>query len=215
MTKKLIFSIDGVLLSDYGINVESCTGLLNVPKRKPQIVNDDLRSHGKFYDLGSLPKYSERVITLNCFVSSKSRLEAFININSIIGIFDGAGYHRLTAALGSEIELPYEVLRTDGTVVDPTWDSIKTVAKFKLQLIEPIPVKRVVVANGGGVDIQFHTEKLVSISWGDNTYSYDLLGDVDVSKNLPAGTQIVIMGDIEEITNFTLTGGTVQWDIWS
>ena len=214
MSKKLIFSIDGVLFSDYGLHVESCTGLLNMPKRKTILANDDIQSHGRFYDLQTRAKYSEKTIGLNCFVNATSRLEFFALVNDLIAAFDAPGLHRLTAALGSEIELPFHVLRVDNATIEPTWNSDKTVAKFKLTFVEPQPIKRVLVANGGAVALALHTEKLVTISWGDGTYNYDLVGDISISKTLAEDTQIVIMGDIEEITNFTLTGGTVQWDIW-
>lgn len=215
MSKKLIFSVDGTLFSDYGLHVESCTGLLNLPKRKSILANDDIQSHGRFYDLQSRAKYSEKTIGLNCFINATSRLDFFSLVNDLISVFDAPGLHRLTAALGSEIELPFSVIRVDNAAIEPTWNSDKTVAKFKLTFVEPQPIKRVVVAIGGAVSLSFHTEKLVTVSWGDGTYIYDLSGAVSVSKTLAEDTQIIIMGDVEEITNFQMTGGTLQWDIWS
>jgi Cu/Ag efflux protein CusF len=103
----------------------------------------------------------------------------------------------------------------DGDAISPNWESSKTLARFQLKFVEPQPVKRIINANGGKITLNFHTEKLTSIGWGDGTYFYDLVGDVNVGSELPEGTQIVIMGDIEEITNFELTGGTVQWDIYA
>jgi hypothetical protein len=215
MNKKLVFSIDGVLLSDYGLHVETVSGLIGIPKRKPQISNSDTQSHGKFYDLGAAAKYDEKSITLNCFVVANSRLEFFAKINEIVTIFDAPGLHRLTAALDSEIELPFEVIRVDGDAISPNWNSSKTLARFQLKFVEPQPIKRVVNANGGKISLNFHTDKLVSVSWGDKTYFYDLVGDVSIGNDLTEGTQVVIMGDIEEIKNFNLNGGAVQWDIWS
>lgn len=214
MSRKLIFSIDGKPFSDYGLHVESCSGLLHIPKRKERLSNSDSQTHGKFYDIGAIAKYEERVITLNCFIAATSRLDFFTKVNAITGLFDGTGYHRLLAELGADIKLPFEVIRADGDKIEPTWNTSKTVGYFRLQLIEPIPVKRVVVANGGVVEMAMVTEKLVSIGWGNGTYDYDLSGTIEMSKTLPTGTQIVIMGDIEEITNFNLSGGTVKWDIW-
>jgi len=212
---KLIFKIDNFLLSDCGINVETVSGLFQLPKRKTQISNDDVTSHGKFYDLTSLPKYTERTITLNCFINGTNRLDFINKVNAITSIFDGIGYHRLSLDLGNGTVLPYEVIRADGEPIEPDWNSSKTLAKFKITLVEPIPIKRVVIANGGDVIVKFHTEKLITIGWGDGTYTYDLYGDVSLTKNLTAGAQIVIMGDIEEITNFEITGGAKKWDIWS
>ena len=217
MSNRLLFYLNGVLLSNYGIHVESCSGLFVIPKRKTTLSNSDTTTHGKAYDLFSLAKYTEREIVLNCYIAAKTRTEYFQKISALPSLFDGIGYKRLLVKVNDDIAIPYDVIRADGDGDDatPTWDSSRTLAKFKIKLIEPHPVKKVILASGtsGSVTISFRSSKYVTIGWGDGSYSHDLYGNVSISRSIPTGTLISLMGDIDELELFSINGGIVKWNI--
>ena len=209
---KLLFNIDGINFDQIGIIVSTVSGLVSLLEEKERLSSDDNQSHGKMYDMLSPIKYKEKEIVLNCYAKGK-RLEVVRSISSIASIFKAPGTHRLTVYAENGVKLPYEVIRQKSDDATPDFNTSKNLAKFSLHLIENCPVKRVLVSQGGVVTLDFVTDKMITVSWGDGTYDRDLFGTVSLSKNIGAGNQILMIGDIEEINSFTYTNCKDQWDI--
>lgn len=219
-SKEQAYTIDGINLKDYGVFVSGSDGLMNRPARKtPYSVSFD-NYHGSMVDLNH-NYVGERTITLSCFMKAEGKTDFINKISAFEQIFDKPGTLRLVVDVHPVKPLIYEVYMKDSIEVVKEWSDELMVGTFKLKLVEPEPVKRVlkhiVVSSDTNVcSITLKSQKYVNIYWGDGQVDFDVAGD-DVSHTITHQYMTngdyfpVITGCIDEISSFT-TNAIVVWN---
>lgn len=210
--------LDGVNFKEYGIYVSGSDGVLNRPKLKdPASLSWD-NYHGESVDL-THKFYEPRDITLSCFVKADSKKDFIRKVVSFQRQLDKTGTNRLTIDIHPVKPLIYEVYCKDAIEITKEWNDGLMVGTFKLKLIEPEPVKRVLrhVRHGEPTrtcSIKMTSDKYVNIYWGDGSVDYDIRGeDVQVSHDYTAdgGYFPVFTECIDEIKSFE-TNAIVVWE---
>lgn len=215
--KQQAYLLDGVDFKDYGVYVSGSDGILNRPKLKAQASLSWDNYHGESVDL--MHKFFEsREITLSCFVKAESKMDFIKRVSDFEALFDKQGTNRLVIDVHPIKPLIYEVYCKDAIEIQKTWDDDLMVGTFKLKLIEPEPVKRVLkhicISDATKTcTITLTTSKLVNIYWGDGQVDYDVYGDKKTITHVYANNGDffpVITGCIDEITDFQ-TNAIVVW----
>lgn len=218
---QLEYYLDGKNFRDFGIRVESSTGVLDLPKLKTPASVDWADYHGKVIDLTE-KRYQEREITLNCWLKASGKMDFVERVNTLYDRFRQDGTQRLMISIHPTKPLVYEVYCEDGVAPSKRWHDDKMIGTFSLKLKEPDPVKRVVRhqrLNSGSakVSVAFKSDKMINIYWGDGTVDTDVYGDC-TGKNAISHTYtdngiyyIIVAGVIEDITDFE-TNGIVVWN---
>lgn len=217
-SKQQSYLLDGVDLKTYGVYVSGSDGILNRPKMKvPASLSWD-NYHGESVDL--MHKfYESRKITLSCFVKADSKMDFIKRVSEFESQFDKKGTNRLVIDVHPIKPLIYEVYCEDAIEITKEWSDTLMVGTFKLKLIEPEPVKRVLkhirISDATRTcSITLTTSKYVNIYWGDGSVDYDIDGTNriithDYAEN---GDYFpVITGCIEEITEFE-TNAIIVWE---
>lgn len=218
---QLEYYLEGVNLKEYGIRVESSTGVLDLPKLKTPASNDWADYHGKVIDL-TAKRYEEREITLNCWIKATGKMDFTERLNRLYEVFRKDGTQRLMIAIHPTKPLVYEVYCEDGVAPSKRWHDDKMIGTFALKLKEPDPVKRVVRHQRLGVSssqltIAFKSDKMVNIYWGDGSVDYDVYGDHTGANVITHTYQdngiyyAVLGGVIEEMEDFN-TSGILVWN---
>lgn len=216
-TKQLSYLIDGVDFKEYGVYVSDSEGVLNRPKLKTPASESWDNYHGMDVDLNH-KFYDVREITLSCFIKAKSKNDFIMQVSKFEQVFDRQGTNRLVIDVHPVKPLIYEVYCKDEIAVSKTWNDSLMVGTFKLKLVEPAPVKRILkhIRSGEGnakCTVKMTTRKYVNIFWGDGSVDYDINGTgVTVEHTYAANGDYfpVITGCIDEITDFT-TNAIVVW----
>lgn len=217
-TKQQAYLLDGVDFKDYGVYVSGSDGILTRPKLKaPASLSWD-NYHGESVDL--MHKfYESREITLSCFVKAESKMDFIKRVSEFEAQFDKKGTNRLVIDVHPVKPLIYEVYCKDAIEITKEWSNELMVGTFKLKLIEPEPVKRVlkhirISEATKTCTITLTSRKLVNVYWGDGQVDYDISGQArtithDYTQN---GDYFpVITGCIEEITEFD-TNAIIVWE---
>lgn len=232
-SKALAYYMDGENFKDYGVFVSGSDGIISRPKMKsPKSVDWD-NYHGEVVDLSK--KFVEpRNITLNCFIKAGSKNEFLQKMVAFLQKFDKAGTNRLMIDVHPIRPLVYEVYAKDEIAVSKVWDDNLMVGTFKLKLVEPEPVKRVLKhyvtgASNKTLTITVKTSKFLNVYWGDGSVDYDVVSDgqtrtnqtynslnrtVTVTHTYTANGEYfpIITGCIDEIDNATFsTDAIVVW----
>lgn len=216
--KNVAYLIDGVNINEYGVYVSQIDGIFNRPKLKtPASLSwDDY--HGESVDL--MHKFYEtREITLSCFIKAESKMYFVKQISEFEQQFDKKGTNRLTVDVHPIKPLVYEVYCKDAIEVTKEWSDDLMVGTFKVKLVEPEPVKRVlkhirIGESSKTCTITLTSSKYVNIYWGDGEVDYDVCGtDKTVTHDYADNGDYfpIITGCIDEITAFT-TNAIVVWE---
>lgn len=204
---------------EFGVHVSGSSGIIGMLERKEPLTVDWDSYHGLVVDT-KRPRYKERIITLDCFIEASSKTNFVEWVQLFMSQFQKPDLQRLKIEYdGRTKPLYYEVFAQSGSDVDKNWtyENDLMVGTFRLTLIEPEPVKRVIRHIGGSgsiATITLSSNKLLSIYWGDGTITGGVSGS-EVTQNhtyLEAGEyDIVITGVIEDITSFT-TNAIIVWN---
>lgn len=217
-TKQQAYLLDGVDFKEYGVYVSGSDGIMNRPKLKsPASLKWD-NYHGESVDL--IHKfYESREITLSCFIKADSKMDFIKKITAFEQQFDKKGTNRLVIDVHPIKPLIYEVYCKDAIEIQKEWSNELMAGIFKLKLVEPEPVKRVlkhirIDESTKTCSITFTSSKYVNIYWGDGKVDYDVIGenltithDYDVNGDYFP----VITGCIDEISSF-LTNAIIVWE---
>ena len=193
---QLEYLLNGVNFKDFGIYVESSTGVLDLPKLKTPASVDWADYHGEVIDLDE-KRYQSREITLNCWLKATGKMDFTERVNSFYEHFRQRGTQRLMISIHPTKPLVFEVYCEDGVAPSKRWRDDKMIGTFALKLKEPDPVKRVVRhhrlnASNAELSIGFRSDKMHTYT--ENGIYYAIVGGV-----------------IEEITGFC-TNGIVVWN---
>lgn len=217
---QLEYYINGTNLRDFGIRVESSTGVLDLPKMKTPTSNDWADYHGKVIDLSD-KRFEEREISLSCWLKASGKMDFVERVNKLYEVFREDGTQRLMISIHPTKPLVYEVYCEDGVAPSKRWHDDKMIGTFTLKVKEPDPVKRVIRHQklGGSTQnltIAFKSDKMVNVYWGDGSVDYDVYGDHTGDNALTHtyadnGIYYAIVGGvIEEIEDFN-TSGILVW----
>ena len=217
-SKQQAYLLDGVDFKTYGVFVSGSDGIMNRPKMKaPATLNWD-NYHGESVDL-SRKFYESREITLSCFIKADSKMDFIKKITAFEQQFDKRGTNRLVLDVHPVKPLIYEVYCKDAIEISKEWSDELMVGTFKLKLVEPEPVKRVlkhirVSEATKTCTITLTSSKYVNIYWGDGKVDYDVSGEnLTITHNYDVNGDYfpVITGCIEEISLFE-TNAIVVWE---
>ncbi len=216
--KQQAYLIDGKDFKTYGVYVSGSDGILNRPKLKAPATLSWDNYHGESVDL--MHKfYESREITLSCFVKADNKMDFIKRVLEFEAIFDKKGTNRLTIDIHPVKPLIYEVYCKDSIDISKTWNDELMVGTFKLKLIEPEPVKRVlkhirISEATKTCSITLTSSKYVNIYWGDGNVDYDVSGeDLTITHEYMTNGDYfpIITGCIEEIAKFE-TNAIVVWE---
>lgn len=204
---------------EFGVHVSGSSGIIGMLERKEPLTVDWDSYHGVVVDT-KRPRYKERIITLDCFIEASSKTNFVERVQLFMSQFQKPDTQRLKIEYdGRTKPLYYEVFSQSGSDVEKNWtyDNDLMVGTFRLTLIEPEPVKRVIRHIGGAgstASMTLSSHKLLNIFWGDGSITRGVSGS-GVTQNhtyTEAGEyDIVITGVIEDITSFT-TNAIIVWN---
>lgn len=218
--KQLTYYLNGKsFIPTWGIYVESSDGILQRPKQKARYTQDWPDMHGEVVDLTN-KRVQPREITLKCWIPANGKNEFVSKWEDFIKEFDKDDTARLMIDIHPTKPLVYEVYVTDTLDVTKKWNDELMVGTFTLKLREPDPVKRVVRFRADGEHyINLKSDKIVTVAWGDQTFTHNVWGDHTTEQTKLTHTYstdktiyyAIICGVIEEITDFE-TDGIVVWE---
>jgi len=214
---EVIYKIDGIDMSTYGVYVSASEGLLSRPKPKKPLSVQWQDYNGEVVDL-SKRTYEPREIELECFIKADSQWEFQDKCKTFLDVFDLVDTKRLSVSVGDAIKpLVYEVYGADAIEIKKTWSEKNMVGTFKLKLTEPEPIKKVIkfiaVTGAMQTSITVTSAKLLNVYWGDCSHTYDVSGIAQTVTHTFSTTgtyYIVVTGNIDEITSLT-TNGEIVW----
>ena len=214
------YFIDGVNIKEaYGVCVSGSDGVLDRPKLKAPLSLDWSNYHGEVVDLNH-KYYEPREITLSCFVKADTKMDFINKVSQFTKLFDKNGTQRLMISVHPTKPLIYEVYCKDAIAISKTWSNDLMVGTFKLKLIEPEPVKRIlkhfkVGSSSATCQILLKSIKSLNIYWGDGSVDHDIYsenGQGFAHTYTNDGEYfIVITGCISEIAEFS-TNAIVVWN---
>jgi hypothetical protein len=212
------YRLDGVDFKEYGVYVSESDGVVSRPKLKSMAAVSWDNYHGESVDLQH-KFYEPREITLSCFIKAYSKNEFITKISTFEQLFNNKGTNRLIIDIHPIKPLIYEVYCKDEIAVSKKWNDELMVGTFKLKLIEPEPVKRILkhirVSDATKTcTITLTTLKLVNIYWGDGLVDFDVSGEnLTLSHHYAQNGDYfpIVTGCIDEISAFT-TNAIVVWN---
>ncbi|GAE14590.1 hypothetical protein JCM6292_749 [Bacteroides pyogenes JCM 6292] len=216
--KQQAYLLDGVDFKEYGVYVSGSDGIMNRPKMKAPATLSWDNYHGESVDLAH-KFYESREITLSCFVKAESKIDFIKKVTTFEQQFDKVGTNRLVIDVHPVKPLIYEVYCKDAIEIQKEWSDELMVGTFKLKLIEPEPVKRVlkhirVNESTKTCTITLTSSKYVNIYWGDGSVDYDISGDSVTVKHyydVNGDYFPVVTGCIDEISSFD-TNAIIVWE---
>jgi hypothetical protein len=213
----IVYRINGIDIKEQcGVCVASSEGIVNLPKlKKPQSYSWADR-HGEVVDLEH-KYYEAREISLSCFLNAPTREEFIRRLIDFEELFTRTGTLQLMIEAVSGKPLVYQVYCPDGISVTKEWSDSLMVGTFKLKLIEPEPLKRVLRFTGGGTgaaacSIRVTTVKPINIFWGDEKSDNFITGtnlETRHTYSRQGVYYIVVAGCVEEISVFTTNAETI------
>lgn len=213
-------SNDTNILTEYGVHVSGSSGLVGRPELKvPSKKYEWDYLNGEFIDM-RFRRYKAREITLSCWISASSEINAVKQMNDFMRVFNSSTLIRLmveflpvgdTVIVGPPEALLFLVYLSSQVRSKYKWKKGKQVIEFDITLTEPSPVKRVYILKStdvGNVTVSYSSTSEFDIHWGDGTASLDNIGDgMSVSHNYTTTGRhyIIVTGVIEDITAMTFT----------
>ncbi len=213
------YYVDGVNFKEFGVHVSASAGIIGMLERKEPLTVDWDSYHGLVVDT-KRPRYKERTITLDCFIEASSKTSFVDWVQLFMSKFQASGTQRLRVEYDGKVKpLYFQVFAQAGADISKNWtyDNDLMVGTFRLTLIEPEPVKRIIRHIGGDgstAEITLSSNKMLNIFWGDGTATYDVSGNnKTITHTYEEGGEydIVITGVIEDITEFD-TNCIIVWN---
>lgn len=210
----LEYKIDGVSFTSFGVYVMSSSGMQNLPSIKESLTVDWPDGHGQIIDL-SAPRYNYREIELECFIKASGKLDFFNKVRAFINAFQLPELRLLELSIASK-PLLYYVYLANGVSIEKKWHDNEMFGTFTLNLIEPSPIKRLLICTGASCSFSFTSNNPIDIFWGDGSSEYNVMGTAVTKSKTYSGSAtryILLAGVIEEISAFTIlsTNTDVVW----
>jgi hypothetical protein len=214
---RINYFIAGINFKDFGINVSESNGVLDLPKLKTPFSMNWPDYHGQVIDL-TRKRVEAREIELKCWMEATGKMNFVTKLNNFLDVIRKDGAQRLTISIHPTKPLLYEVYCDNGVAFSKRWNDNLMVGTFTLKLIEPDPVKRIIMHQRISdatktLTITLTSDKALTIYWGDGAkdevYGENITRSHQYTKD--GIYHAIIAGVIEEITDFT-TNGIVVWN---
>ena len=207
----VIYLLDQIPFKNYNVYVSDSSNLFDKASIKENQKKDWSDEHG--YDIDLQSRYhNSKTITIDCFIPAKSLKECIEKYNDFYNVLDKKGSRRLSVIAG-ELRMEYQVFRQDTAENKLNYDDSNAVGTFKLNLIENMPVKRILRSIQKTTNITLKSKKVLVINWGDGTEQYTS-PDNEVYSHRYSNNEIyfpMILGDLDSITTFN-TNADVLWN---
>lgn len=210
MERRLIYSVNGKYFEQFGVNVSGSSGFGLLARKEPQKY-DYPEQHGSTYDLSN-PYFEARTITLNCWIKGASWQELYRNYLNFMAEFKKPETQRLL------IEYPptatpriYQVITLEESELKKQIKNGKMYAEFDLKLVEPNPIKKVLMYYGNGTAfLKYNSPDPVEI-FLPNNLKIDANSNVDTTLNLNASN--IVSSHRFLGRNFLKNSWNVQTDV--
>jgi len=218
MATPIIYKIDGIDLTTFGIHISGSRGVLDLPSLKQPQRYDWADYHGEIVDLEK-PRYNTRSLIFDAWIETMSeQSEAVIDFTEKIrGFYEAitkSGLRQLLVFITPERPLAFMAYMKDGMNVSKKWRDMHMYGTFQIKLEEPEPIKRVIVFTGTQASITFRSGDMFNIYWGNGKADYDVSADsVKTVTHTYASTgtyYICFSGNTDSLISFS-TNGTVIW----
>ena len=215
LNMKINYSINRIPFSQFGIEVRMGDGMLDKPTMKniPEAERPDY--HGMSVDLSN-PKVSARELEFDCWLRASGPDDLFEKVTAFNAEFGKPETQQLRVDVLQK-PLIFQVFSPDKLEIKKRWNANTNIAEFKLKMIEPDPLKKVLkhVRTDSGsaeVTVSFTSERTVHIYWGDGEITFDAFGVVELSHTYAENGEYypVIVGEIDTITSFS-TSAIIVW----
>lgn len=179
----VIYSIDGIYFKEFGVQVSKSKGIGDILKRKKVYTYEWDEYHGSSPDL-SKPKFEEREITLDCFIVGENWQDLLNKFNGLLSdVFSLPGTRRLLVEPFGYKAMPYDVFMPDGVDLDKSFRNVENVATFKLRLVEPNPIKKVLFTTEKKLNLSYNINSQTEIFYGNGTKEIGL-GNVSMTDKV-------------------------------
>lgn len=205
---KVIYKLDNVDLTDYGVHVSASEGLLSRPRPKKPTTLSWQDYNGEVVDL-SKRTYEPREIELDCFIKAASQWEFQDKVNAFLSVLDTAGAKRLSVGV-SGLEGGENLLINSQS---PLWqhNTLDTYMTSVLMADEAEPYRRNTPTSGERVTCFNEGSGLYQFNDPNCTYYVGL----DVRLNGPESgsgkASIYIHTDFDDSVLITLNVPYNQW----
>ncbi|MVM35238.1 hypothetical protein GO755_34775 [Spirosoma sp. HMF4905] len=212
----VIYSINGVLFSQFGVIVSGSDGILDGLELKDPFTVEWPDAHGEVVDL-TRPRYKPRQIKLDCCLVATDEVDFVSKVNAMEAQFLKSETQRLSISVLSAKPMVYEIYMRSGISIKKKWrQGKKMFGQFTLELTEPQPIKYTLVGAGATTaTITITAVTPVKLHWGDGsvtiaqgtnqTYTHNYGGSSGVLYYL------IIAGELERFTEHSKTNLTVLW----
>jgi len=144
--ERLIYTIDGIGLLNFGITVAAVNGILDIPGRKMGYKNSWQEISGEDVDLGIMAN-EVREIELHCQIKANTPAQAITQFNSFMAIVDGTQAKCLQIGLFDDGTLSgkflsFLIYREDPIKLEKKFVNGHVIWPFTIKFKEFLPVKR-------------------------------------------------------------------------
>ena len=163
------YFLNGKNFKDYGVYVSDSPGLFNGLAIKEPASYDWAEYHGTSVDL-SVMRYKSREFELQCFIKGEDWLDMHDKFKQLISDeFSKPGTQRLVIDAFGLQKLAYEVYNKSEIELKKKFREGEMFGVFSIKLIEPNPVKKVLITQNDLVNLSFKSDSEFEIYWGDGT----------------------------------------------
>lgn len=163
------YFLNGKNFKDYGIYVSDSPGLFNeLPTKDPEAY-EWAEYNGSAVDL-SIKRYKSREFELQCFIKGDSWIEMYQNFQLLMSEeFANPGTQRLVIDAFGVKKLAYEVYKKAEIDLKKKFRDGVMYGVFTLKLIEPNPIKKILISQSDLINLSFKSDSEFEIFWGDGT----------------------------------------------
>ncbi|AUD00928.1 hypothetical protein [Spirosoma pollinicola] len=211
----LNYSINAVPFSQLGIHVTRSSGVVDGLELKDPFRVDWPDAHGEVVDL-SRPRFQARTITLESWMVAPSADSFITQFNSLLTELVRSNTQRLKLTPVTGKPLVFEVYAKGNLSVKKEWRDGAMVGEFTLSLIEPQPVKYVLIGTGNSTaSIRLTAPTPITLYWGDGTKT-QMQGTNQTLTHSYGGSgtakyYLIISGELERMSVQEKTNLTDLW----
>jgi hypothetical protein len=209
--RMVLYTLNDVPFLDYNVYVSESKGVVDGLEMKTPTTVDWAASHGLQVDLAR-PRFNSREIELSCFMQADGMIDFTMKLDGFLKQFVRPGLHRLRIGIDERKPLVYELYCPNVVAVDKKWNALDMIGTFKLNLVDPEPIRRVLRFKGATVTVSFKSNDVFNIFWGDGANEIDVESGTftHTYSNTTKFHEIIIAGEIDNITDFK-TNAVLIW----
>ena len=218
--ERIIYTIDGHDVSDFGLIVKESTGMLDRPKTKNPTSYDWKEYNGKIVDTDNL-RFDERTLTIKGTIVADDNVQLMSYISGLYNILASSGLHMLRIDIPDVNTMCYMVYIKDSISITKKWrQRDETIAaSITIKLTEPEPEKKIIkcAAQQGTLSFTLQAASCVNLYYSDGNKSLDLISasgaTITHQWSNPNVTEfLVITGNINDVNVRNLVNAETIWN---